>query len=117
MRIGVPTLTLLVAAVFTGCKSSRPEMMGNLQHELDRESFYLPNATASHAVSVKTNGVAMANILVQTQRVAVKEGGPKETVAKFGEVYAFSPNFFAVHQEEPTKICFWNLQPDRKSVV
>ena len=28
------------------------------------------------------------------------------------EVYAFSPNFFAVRQEEPTKIRFWNLQPD-----
>ena len=51
-------------------------------------------------------------MLVQTQRVAVKEGGPKETVEKFGEVYAFSPNFFAVHRDEPTRIRFWNLQPD-----
>jgi len=44
--------------------------------------------------------------------VAVNETGPKETVEKFGEVYAFSPNFFAVHREEPTMIRFWNLQPD-----
>ena len=44
--------------------------------------------------------------------MAVKETGPKETVEKFGEVYSFSPNFFAVHRDEPTRIRFWNLQPD-----
>jgi len=87
-------------------------MMGNLHRELSPESFYLPNADASRVVSVTTNVVAAATVLVQTQRVAVKEGGPKETVEKFGEVYAFSPNFFAVRREEPTMIRFWNLQPD-----
>ena len=86
--------------------------MGNLHHALDMQSFYLPNVEASRIVSVTTNGVAKANILVQTQRVAVKETGPKETVEKFGEVYAFSPNHFAVRCEEQTKIRFWNLQPD-----
>jgi len=103
-----------LAAIFTlaGCKTSQPEMMGNLHRELDMKSFYLPDAQASRVVSVATNGVANANIMVQTQRVAVKETGPKETVEKFGEVYAFSPNFFAVHREEPTKVRFWNLQPD-----
>ena len=63
-------------------------------------------------MSVATDGVATANVLVQTQRVAVKEGGPKETVEKFGEVYVFSPNSFAVHKDELTRIRFWNLQPD-----
>ena len=38
--------------------------------------------------------------------VAVKETGPKQTVEKFGEVYAFSPNFFAAHRDEPTRIRF-----------
>jgi len=86
--------------------------MGNLSHEMDAQSFYLPNADAARVVSVATNGVATANVLVQTHRVAVNEEGPKETVAKFGEVYAFSPSFFAVHRDEPTRIRFWNLQPD-----
>jgi plastocyanin len=103
---------LILAAALTGCATSQPEMMGNLHHKLDMESFYLPNAEASRVVSVATNGVATANILVQTHRVAVKETGPKETVGKFGEVYAFSPNFFAVHRDEPTRVRFWNLQPD-----
>lgn len=112
MKFSVFISTLLAVAVLTGCKTSEPETMGNLHHELDMESFYLPNANASRVVSVTTNDVAVANILVQTHRAAVKETGPKETVEKFGEVYTFSPNFFAVHRDEPTKIRFWNLQPD-----
>jgi plastocyanin len=99
-------------AALSGCTTAKPGMMENLHQELDPESFYLPNAEASRVVSISTNGVALANILVQTHRVAVKETGPKETVEKFGEVYAFSPNFFAVHREEATKIRFWNLQSD-----
>lgn len=63
-------------------------------------------------VSVSRGGPASATILIETQRVAVKETGPKATVAKFGEVYAFSPTFFVVHQDRPTRIRFWNLQPD-----
>jgi plastocyanin len=103
---------VLAIAAFGGCSSSKPEMMGNLHEEVNPESFYLPNAEGSRVVTVATNGVVTANILLQTQRVAVKETGPKETVEKFGEVYAFSPNFFAVRREEPTRIRFWNLQPD-----
>ena len=111
MKHSASIAILLTVAVFAGCKSPEAEM-GNLHHELDMQSFYLPNAEASRIVSVTTNGTATANILVQTQRVAVKEGGPKETVEKFGEVYAFSPNFFAVRRDEQTKVRFWNLQPD-----
>ena len=103
---------ILAIAALGGCKSPKPEMMGNLHEEVSPDSFYLPNAEASRVVTVATNGVSAANVLVQTQRVAVNETGPKETVAKFGEVYAFSPNFFAVHRDEPTMIRFWNLQPD-----
>ncbi len=47
-----------------------------------------------------------------TEAVAVKETGPKATVEKFGEVYAFSPPFIAVHRDQPIEIDFWNLQPD-----
>jgi plastocyanin len=112
MKLRMMVGTVAVAAALGGCTTSKPEMGGNLHQELSPESYYLPNAEASRVVSVATNGPAAANILVQTHRVAVKETGPKETVEKFGEVYAFSPNFFAVHREEPTRIRFWNLQPD-----
>jgi len=103
---------VIAIAALGGCTSSRPEMKGNLHEQVSPDSFYLPNAEASRVVTVATNGVVAANIVVQTQRVAVKETGPKETIEKFGEVYAFSPNFLAVRREEPTMIRFWNLQPD-----
>ena len=112
MKFRFAIAAVLGVASLSGCRTSKPEMMGNLHQELSPQSFYLPNAEASRVVSVATNGVTLANILVQTHRVAVKETGPRETVEKFGEVYAFSPNFFAVHREEPTMIRFWNLQLD-----
>jgi len=101
-----------LATVVTGCMTH--ESMGNMGEKLDMTQFYLPNAEASKVVSVSsnTNGPIRATVYVQTQAVAVKENGPKETVAKFGEVYAFSPNFFVVHKDEPTLIHFLNLQPD-----
>lgn len=104
---------LAVGATVTlaGCVSPKEDMAPPMSPE-QMEAFYLPDAEASRVLSVATNGVAAANILVQTHRVAVKETGPQETVAKFGEVYSFSPNFFAVHRDEPTRIRFWNLQPD-----
>jgi plastocyanin len=74
--------------------------------------FYLPNPAASKIVSVTKGGNAEAEVIVLTQAVAIKETGPKETVAKFGEVYAFSPTFIAVRREVPTMLTFWNLQPD-----
>ncbi len=103
---------LLAVAALTGCRTTAPETMGNMGSTEDPQSFYLPDAQAARLVSVATNGVATATVLIQTQRVAVKETGPKETVDYFGEVYAFSPNFFAVRQDELTRIRFWNLQPD-----
>ena len=112
MRFIISIAATVGMAVLSGCTTSNPEMMGNLHQALNPESYYLPNADAARVVSVTTNGTIGANIVVQTHRVAVKETGPKETVEKFGEVYAFSPNFFAVHREEPTMIRFCNLQPD-----
>jgi plastocyanin len=112
MKLKLIVGTVLAVVTLVGCTTSKPESMGNLNQELRPESFYLPNEEAARVVTVATNREAAASILVQTHRVAVKETGPKETVDKFGEVYAFSPNFFAVHRDEPTKIRFWNLQPD-----
>jgi plastocyanin len=81
-------------------------------HTAPRETSYLPDATASQIVTVTTAGDAATGITVLTQAVAVKETGPKQTVKRFGEVYAFAPAFIAVHRDEPTEISFWNLQPD-----
>ena len=76
------------------------------------EAIYLPDATSSKAVTVTRGQTAAAGITVLTEAVAIKETGPKETVARFGEVYAFAPAFLAVHRDEPTLISFRNLQPD-----
>ena len=76
------------------------------------QHYYLPDAAASKIVSVAKTGNVEAEIIVLTEAVAIKETGPKETVAKFGEVYAFSPAFIAIRREVPTMLTFWNLQPD-----
>src|SRR6185312_5233141 len=110
MKLKLLMLVVALAAAASGCRTH--ESMGNLGEKLDLSQYYLPNAEASKVVSVSgnTNQTIGATIYVQTHAVAVKETGPKETVAKFGEVYAFSPNFFAVHKDEPTMIHFLNLQ-------
>jgi plastocyanin len=77
-----------------------------------RGPFFLPKGPATKIVTVTETGEAQAGITMLTEAVAVKETGPKPTVKKFGEVYAFSPSFVAVHREQPTQIEFWNLQPD-----
>jgi len=109
-KLLIAVFALAIAA--TGCMTH--EGMGNMGEKLDMSQFYLPNADSSKIISVSsnTNAAVGATIYVQTHAVAVKENGPKETVTKFGEVYAFSPNFFAVHKDEPTLIHFLNLQPD-----
>jgi plastocyanin len=76
------------------------------------EPSYLPDAAASRIVTVMETGAAAAAVTVLTEAVAIKETGPPATVAHFGEVYAFSPAFVAVHRDEPTEISFWNLQSD-----
>jgi plastocyanin len=79
---------------------------------VDDKHYYLPDEAASKIVSVVKGGKAEAEVIVLTEAVAIKETGPKETVAKFGEVYAFSPTFIAVQREVPTILTFWNLQSD-----
>ncbi len=106
--------TLAAVGMFAGCTTAKPDLQNNEQEKQETESYYLPNAEASRFVSITNAGPSAVSILVQTHRVAVKETGPKETVARFGEVYAFSPTFIAVHRDEPTQIRFWNLQSDDK---
>jgi plastocyanin len=74
--------------------------------------YFLPRGAATGIVSVSATGQAAVEFNVLTERIAVKETGPKETVTRFGEVYAFSPTFISVHADEPTRLIFWNLQPD-----
>jgi plastocyanin len=76
------------------------------------ETTYLPDAAASRVVTVAKDGPADAGVTVLTEAIAIKETGPRATVKRFGEVYAFAPAFIAVHRDEPTMISFWNLQPD-----
>lgn len=78
----------------------------------EAKNFYLPDAAASKIVSVTKGGTAEAEITVLTEAVAIKETGPRDTVAKFGEVYAFAPSFIAVRRDVPTMLTFWNLQSD-----
>jgi plastocyanin len=73
---------------------------------------YLPSGQTAKIVSVAATGQPAARVIVQTQSVAIKETGPRETVARYGEVYAFAPATLIVHRDEPTLIEFWNLQPD-----
>lgn len=76
------------------------------------EPSYLPSQSAAQVLSVAKEADATAGVVVLTEALAIKETGPKETVARFGETYAFSPAVFAVYRDEPTLITFRNLQPD-----
>lgn len=105
-------LRLIATCLLAGCGTVQPGMA--TREKPKPESYYLPSAAASRVVTVTNAGPAAASILVQTHAVAVKETGPKESVARFGEVYSFAPAFFAVHRDEATQIRFWNLQPDDK---
>src|SRR5262245_65654981 len=65
-----------------------------------------------HGVVIARTGAAKAGVVVTAIGTATKETGPAETVKRFGEVYAFMPDVFAVRRDQPTQIIFWNLQPD-----
>jgi plastocyanin len=99
----ITALAMLPAFIIVASAVGAPPMDKN---------FYLPNAAGSKIVSVSQTGTPEAEVIIVTEAVAVKETGPKESVAKFGEVYAWSPTFIAVRREVPTMLTFWNLQPD-----
>jgi plastocyanin len=69
------------------------------------------NDSASE-VTIAKSGTASEKIVIETLAVAVKETETKDQLSKFGEVYAFTPAFFAVYRDQPTQIELWNLQPD-----
>lgn len=102
-QIFTMTLATMPAFIVVASAAATPPM---------DKHFYLPDAAASKIVSVNKEGKAEAEVIVLTEAVAIKETGPKETVAKFGEVYAFSPTFMAIRREVPTMLTFWNLQSD-----
>jgi len=77
-----------------------------------RGPFFLPTGDGAKFVTVTREGEAEAGLTVVTEAVAIKETASKAIIAKFGEVYVFSPSFIAVHRDQPTQIEFWNLQPD-----
>jgi plastocyanin len=99
----VAPIVIVVAIIATFAASASAKQKGG---------FFLPTADGAKIVTVTATGEAAAGITVITEAVAVKENGPKAAVRKFGEVYAFSPQFIAVRRDEPTQIEFWNLQPD-----
>jgi plastocyanin len=81
-------------------------------HPAHKGGFFLPTDDTAKTVTVTATGEAAVGVTIMTEAIAEKETGPKETVEKFGELYAFTPEFIAVHRDEPTKIEFWNLQSD-----
>ena len=74
--------------------------------------YYLPGPQAARILTVSKEGNAAAEVTLMTEAVVVKETGSKVAIDHFGEVYAYSPSFIAVHRDEPTMITFWNLQSD-----
>src|SRR5713101_245631 len=110
MRPFVALAPVLCAVVVFGISgAARSDSSGKVAAP---SKYYLPHDEALRDVTVTKANHAAKEIIVLTQAVAVKETGPKETLAGFGEVYAFSPPFIALRQEEPTMLTFWNLQPD-----
>jgi plastocyanin len=103
---------LLSAAIFVLIAASSPRAAEPSNAPPASSRYFLPDKAASHVVSVSASGAASRSIVVLTEAVAVKETGPKSVIERFGEVYAFSPAFIAVHRDEPTRITLWNLQPD-----
>lgn len=105
-------LSILAIALFTvsiGCPAAAAPTAPAAP---SRGPYFLPTGDAARFVTVTREGEAEAGITVVTEAAAIKETAPKEIIAKFGEVYVFSPAFIAVHREQPVQIEFWNLQPD-----
>jgi plastocyanin len=108
-RVGSVVLPI---ALLAACLAPDRAAMAQSTNMAKPARYYLPGPQASKIVTVTSEGSASNEVTVMTEAVAVKEGGPQATVAKFGEVYAFSPSLIALHRGEPTMITFWNLQPD-----
>ncbi len=115
MNVAMTTMKGIWRGVLAAASAILPALIGVASATAAppmNKHYYLPDAAASKIVSVAKAGKAEAELIVLTEAVAVKETGPRETVAKFGEVYAFSPTLIAIRREVPTMLTFWNLQSD-----
>jgi len=110
--INLGTLFSTLALLGFVCSISAASAFAASPAEREKNNYYLPGKAQSQEVSVSTAGEAQAEVVVLTEAIAIKENGPKETIAKFGEVYGFAPSFIAVHRDEATRLTFWNMQPD-----
>jgi plastocyanin len=106
------TAVCVAAAMLIGLSAGAADTTSRAAPAEGAARSFMPDAAASRIVTVASDGGATADIVILTEAVAVKETGPKETIGHFGEVYAFSPAFIAVHRDQPTRITLWNLQPD-----
>jgi plastocyanin len=104
---GIGLGLLGVISMAAGAPGAQPDVAAGPE-----PPYYLPDAAAARIVTVTANGPAAAGITILTEGLATNETGPKETVAHFGEVYAFSPPLIVVRRDEPTSLSFWNLQDD-----
>ncbi|HLK87607.1 MAG TPA: hypothetical protein VKT27_13970 [Candidatus Binataceae bacterium] len=111
-RPGVRLLASLLAGATMSLGAAGAQAGEKREPANSTARYFMPDANASKIVGVRATGAPDVSIVVLTEAVAVKETGPKATIAHFGEVYAFSPQFIAVHRGEPTRITLWNLQPD-----
>jgi plastocyanin len=102
-----------LAALMLAAIAATPVMTGTRHSTHGGGPDYLPDEAASQVVTVTVGEQsAGAAVTVLTQALATKESGPKQTVARFGEVYVFAPSFIAVHRDQPMAVTFWNLQAD-----
>jgi plastocyanin len=103
---------VILAAALLGLCPLRADAAPPKVMQQATKHHFMPGPAQSRIVTVTAKGKAETEITVLTEAVAIKETGPKQTVAKFGEVYAFAPSFIAVRENQPTRLTFWNLQPD-----
>jgi plastocyanin len=106
-RARVAPLVAAASAILIALASSGAALAADLTAQRAvSDRYFLPDASQSRIVSVAPSAKAFES------KNAVKENGPAATVKTFGEVYGFSPNFIAVHRDQPLRLVFWNLQPD-----
>lgn len=109
---GLRLLTCLLAAASMLIVAAIAQPAEKIAAASAHSSYFMPDAASSKIVAISATGASAVSIVVLTEGIATKETGPKPTIDQFGEVYAFSPQFIAVHRDEPTRITLWNLQPD-----
>jgi plastocyanin len=87
---------------------------GELMRKFGLVVFLAASCTppADRGPDITLGGKPRDRVVVMTEALVTKEGGPKEALAAFGESYAFDPATIAIRQDQPTEVVFWNLQAD-----